>query len=870
MSSQIRSTRPSAPVLLMLVLGAAIALLALLPAFAGAAGTGSISGTVTDSSANPLQYSCVKAYDSGGTQVGIDSSDFAGDYVIDELETGGYRVEFAPCDNITFLREFYENEQTLAAATTVSVTNGSDTSGIDAQLALGGSISGKVTNSSDVPVSFSCVMAYDSGGTIVGSDNSDGNGDYSIVGLASGDYGIEFRSCGRDVRPEFYDDQETLAAATAVAVTAGSDTSGIDAQLAPGGSISGTITDSAGAPLEKICVHGYDAAGEELSSDRSDLDGNYTLAGFDTGDYRIEFEQCASNYNVIDEFYSDKETLAEATPVPVTAGSVTPDIDIQLARGGSISGTLIGGSGSSGSIICFSQVQAYDSVGDTAGSSVFPDSSGRYTINRLRTGDYRVQFVKYCADVSTEPVQGLPPVIEFYRNKETLDDATPVSVTAGLDKPGIDAVLGGPDGSISGQVTNSVGTPLEDICVTVYLPGGDTAGSARTDSLGKYKVFALAAGDYRLRFNACSGSSSNVAPEFYDDKSTLGESTTVPVATDSDTTGVDAQLAPGGSISGTVSGGDTGYSDPSGLGFICRISVDAYDSNGDLAGSDSFFAYSGDYSIRSLATGNYRLKFTYWCGNPSPVGGNHPPGTELSEFYDDESTLAAAIPVSVTAGSDTPNIDAEVNPRGSISGRVADEQGDPLEGICVSLYDTVGYVRGIGPTDADGNYMILDLWTDDFRLQFQTCPNGTGADVVPEFYSDSPTLEEAWTIPVNNGFDTSGIDIQLAKKPADPTYKAVISKLGVKGPAKIRKGRKATFGVKIRNSGNVKAKGVKLKVQGRGVSFNASVGAIPAGAFRTVKVGLKPKKAGKTKLTFRVTSSNAGGQSATRRIRVVK
>ena len=88
--------------------------------------------------------------------------------------------------------------------------------------------------------------------------------------------------------------------------------------------------------------------------------------------------------------------------------------------------------------------------------------------------------------------------------------------------------------------------------------------------------------------------------------------------------------------------------------------------------------------------------------------------------------------------------------------------------------------------------------------------------------------------------------------------------------AAIRKGRKATFGVKIRNSGNVKAKGVKLKVLGRGVSFNASVGAIPAGAFRTVKVGLKPKKAGKTKLTFRVTSSNAGGQSATRRIRVVK
>ncbi len=368
----------------MLVLSTAVALFALSPALADAAGTGSISGKVTDTSANPLQYSCVKAYDTGGTQVGIDSSNFAGDYVIEGLATGDYRVEFDSCDNITFLGEFYDNEQNLAAGTTVSVTNGSVTSGINAQLALGGSISGKVTNSSGDPVWFSCVRAYDSGGTLVASDNSDSNGDYSIVGLASGDYRIEFRSCGRDVRPEFYDDQGTLATATTVAVVAGSGTSGINAQLAPGGSISGTVTDSTGAPLERICVHGYDAAGEELSSDRSDVDGNYTLAGFDTGNYRIEFEQCASSYNVIDGFYSGKATLADATPVSVTAGSVTPDTDVQMDKGGSISGTLVGGGSSgSGNFYCFAQVQAYDSEGDAAGSSVYPDSSGEYTITPM-------------------------------------------------------------------------------------------------------------------------------------------------------------------------------------------------------------------------------------------------------------------------------------------------------------------------------------------------------------------------------------------------------------------------------------------------------------------------------------------------------
>ncbi len=74
-----------------------------------------------------------------------------------------------------------------------------------------------------------------------------------------------------------------------------------------------------------------------------------------------------------------------------------------------------------------------------------------------------------------------------------------------------------------------------------------------------------------------------------------------------------------------------------------------------------------------------------------------------------------------------------------------------------------------------------------------------------------------------------------------PLAVAKIGKVKVKGPAKVKRGKKATYKVKITNSGNAKATGVRLKVKGRGVSFNTSIGKIGAKKTRTVKVKLKSR-----------------------------
>ena len=61
---------------------------------------------------------------------------------------------------------------------------------------------------------------------------------------------------------------------------------------------------------------------------------------------------------------------------------------------------------------------------------------------------------------------------------------------------------------------------------------------------------------------------------------------------------------------------------------------------------------------------------------------------------------------------------------------------------------------------------------------------------------------------------------------------------------------------------------MRLKVKGRGVSFNTSVGNI--GAKKTRKVKVKAKKPGKVKVSFKVTLKNAGGKTVRKKITVKK
>ena len=366
----------------------------------------------------------VDVYDSGGNPAASGQTGSDGTYTISGLPTGTYKVGFVPGGD--YVAQFYNGKATLATADTVPVTAGSTTSGIDAALAAGGQISGTVRDASTADGVLNVeVDVYDSGGNPVASGPSASDGTYTISGLPTGTYKVGFVP-GGDYVAQFYNGKATLATANTVPVTAGSTTSGIDAALAAGGQISGTVRDaSTRAGVLNVEVDVYDSGGNPVVSGQTASDGTYTISGLPTGSYRVWFVPFDTNH--LPQFYEGKAALATADPVSVTAGSTTSGIDAALAAGGQISGTVTGASMSYGEAGVF--VQAYDSRGNAVATGQTA-SDGTYTLFGLATGTYKVAFVP-----------GGNHVPQFYNGKATLATADPVTVTAGSTTSGIDATF---------------------------------------------------------------------------------------------------------------------------------------------------------------------------------------------------------------------------------------------------------------------------------------------------------------------------------------------------------------------------------------------------------------------------------------------
>lgn len=97
---------------------------------------------------------------------------------------------------------------------------------------------------------------------------------------------------------------------------------------------------------------------------------------------------------------------------------------------------------------------------------------------------------------------------------------------------------------------------------------------------------------------------------------------------------------------------------------------------------------------------------------------------------------------------------------------------------------------------------------------------------------------------------------------------ARFGRIGVKGPSKVIRNRKTAYRVAIPNTGTATAKGVVLKIYGRGVYLKRSIGQVGPETTKRVKVGLRFKRKGKIRVTFLVRASNAASRKAVRTVRV--
>jgi hypothetical protein len=467
----------------------------------------------------------------------VTATNSGGEYTIGGLPNGSYQVRFNPSEG-NYLPQFYNSTTSLSEATPVSVTLPNTISGINAVLAPGGQISGKVTaESSGAPLPDVEVCAYEPTSNFYGKCvNTNDAGEYAIIGLPSGsayEVSINAFDCERGCAEQNY----VPHTVSGVSVTAPNITSDVDAQLQLGGRITGKVMpEGSMTGLEDISACTWAKIAPKTSARRcgeTNAAGEYAIVGLPSGTYEVSFdaEHCVERHCTSQNYVSNK-----ATGVSVMVGSTTTNVNAALQAGGQISGTVNGAEGGAGVIVC-----AFGMT-DPSGGCVTANEDGGYTISALSTQEYRVDFRPFLVRHES------PSVPKNYLFQQY--DKNPVSVIAGSMTSNVDATMSS-GGVITGKVTaasNGVPIPRVFVCASHESSGGPCE---FTNSNGEYTIDGLPSGSYTVSFSAFE-SNYNYVDQYYNGSSSASAATPISVTAGSTTPNVDAALAPGGQISGRV------------------------------------------------------------------------------------------------------------------------------------------------------------------------------------------------------------------------------------------------------------------------------------------------------------------------------
>lgn len=290
-----RGARVSALVRAVTIVGV-LGLCAMLPAAAGAAPTGSISGAVTNAGTHEgIQGAEVCASPTGGGTQVCKEAGFGGQYTIEGLNEGEYTVEFTGCVS------HFCGTYTAQSKPLVEVKSGEITKNIDAELVeLTGKLSGRVTSGGAPVGGIEVCASYRCQVTNV-------NGEYTIESLPAGSYTVSFsskRECKIICQPtsdyiaQWWNGQSTEEAANPVTVEAGKTVSGINAELQVGGHISGKVTTASISPQPianvVVCANTTktNKEGEREYEEQCALtsgSGEYTISALASGGYEVDF-----------------------------------------------------------------------------------------------------------------------------------------------------------------------------------------------------------------------------------------------------------------------------------------------------------------------------------------------------------------------------------------------------------------------------------------------------------------------------------------------------------------------------------------------------------------------------------------------------
>ncbi|MEV4670825.1 carboxypeptidase regulatory-like domain-containing protein [Actinomadura sp. NPDC049382] len=561
------------------------------PAYADSDG---ITGTITDAkTGQPVAGAWVEAYGASGGVSGGANTDDSGQYHLQWLAPGEYRIKVTATD---YQDQWAFDKSDQASADPV-------TSPGTASLALKpieyGSISGRFVTASGAGVAGAAVEVHDASGNSRGREITDADGAFRFTGLNAEDYKLSFDSNGNIQWAHGKLDQNE---ADPITVRSGLETTVTETAL-PTGDLEVTVLDSKSrepVPGARVATRG----GPRSLFAETDARGKATFDGVLTGTYSFSISPPEGYlYGSIDDVVVQAGQATRVTTELVREATIVATVrDAKTAQ--PVAGACVSLFEQAATLPKTVTRKRGDKTatrerGNKTLDQECSDSDGKLRIPQLWPGKYRL-FI-----TPTDGVHGRQWVGSNGGTGD-MEKAVWFTVASGEDIK-TEVRLDGA-GSIAGTVTDArTGKAVEDVCAWV-LPAGPSGpaawGKNCTASGGRYTIEGLGPYDWRVQYPDFSGRYawqwSGGAPDRFAAR---------PIRVQAGGTATaDARLPESGKLSGKVIGSVVPNE------YVSVVAVSA--RTGDIAAPFARITGDVDYALYGLATQWIKLGYS---GGPADM-----------------------------------------------------------------------------------------------------------------------------------------------------------------------------------------------------------------------------------------------------------
>ncbi|WWB87080.1 carboxypeptidase regulatory-like domain-containing protein [Priestia aryabhattai] len=406
---------------------------------------GFLTGTVKSEAENPIPNTVVQLFDFTNGLVATAVTNAIGQYTIQGLNPGNYRVVFTA-----------EEFERLSAGATI---NSGETTSLNVKLSsLFATIKGSVLNAqtkSPIQGAAVTIRYQSSSGPIFTTVFTDTSGKFTISSIPDGAFSIIATAAG-------------FGSQGLTAFAVGGQTFTFNLLLLPQvGTIRGKVTDSSsGAPLANTRIRVINASGVVVTTTQTDINGNYLLSNLAAGTYQIitsnvDYQAAAQTVTLTTNEVKEVDFTLNGNPARLIGRVVDKETKFPVI------GALIE---------VFNEVDLSVSFGLT-------DENGKYVIEGLPQGAFSVRASASGYMSETVKIQLSP--------NEVLELNFALTTTAAFT------------GAIIGQVVdNSTSLPIANARVNLLDNEGQLIASTTTNEAGQYFFASLEAKTYTVVVDA--------------------------------------------------------------------------------------------------------------------------------------------------------------------------------------------------------------------------------------------------------------------------------------------------------------------------------------------------------------------------------